>query len=412
MDLKKQVTYLNIKELTPYKRNPRKNDKAVDKLSDAIGKNSFRGAIIVWENSEEIIGEKNIILAGNTRYKALKKMGEKEVPVILERFENEEEAFNFCIVDNKSNEWAEWDFGKLEEELKSLNFLEEDLKDLEEEFKMDFTEPKPEEELNSVPEVKKEAYSQVGDLFLIDNRHRVLCGDSTKKEDVERLMSGDIAIACITDPPYCVDYEKQEREPGRKTREQKGDTYKDPVSSEDLLNGFIENIPSDILVMTFPVNKHFHELSDATREWEMLYECVWVKNHFAYVMGRRYQPKHEPILIFRRKNGKSIFNVPPNQSTVFEYDKPSSNKEHPTMKPIGLYVNLVEFHSNPLDLIYEPFGGSGTTLIACEETKRNCNLIEKSPQYIDVILKRYHKLYPDKEIKCLNREFNFEVLYG
>jgi ParB family transcriptional regulator, chromosome partitioning protein len=141
MDLKKQVTYLNIKELTPYKRNPRKNDKAVDKLSDAIGKNSFRGAIIVWENSEEIIGEKNIILAGNTRYKALKKMGEKEVPVILERFENEEEAFNFCIMDNKSNEWAEWDFGKLEEELKSLNFLEEDLKDLEEEFsfeKIDF----------------------------------------------------------------------------------------------------------------------------------------------------------------------------------------------------------------------------------------------------------------------------------
>jgi DNA modification methylase len=412
MDLKKQVTYLNIKELTPYKRNPRKNDKAVDKLSDAIGKNSFRGAIIVWENSEEIIGEKNIILAGNTRYKALKKMGEKEVPVILERFENEEEAFNFCITDNKSNEWAEWDFGKLEEELKSLNFLEEDLKDLEEEFKMDFSEPKSEEELNSVPEVKKEAYSQVGDLFLIDNRHRVLCGDSTKKEDVTLLMDGKKSDMVFTDLPYNVDYEGY--------IEEKLKIDSDKMKKEDY-ESFLYLVFKNYF--DFTVNEASFYICHADA-WQMITEqilnsigivmrnqIIWGKNTFAWGFGR-YKFRHEPILYCHKEGFSDNWYGDKTQNTLWEEDKPSVNKEHPTMKPIGL-VNRALINSSLKDnTILDLFLGSGTTLIACEQTGRVCYGMELEPLYIDVILRRYHKLYPDKEIKCLNREFNFEVLYG
>lgn len=412
MDLKKQVTYLNIKELTPYKRNPRKNDKAVDKLSDAIGKNSFRGAIIVWENSEEIIGEKNIILAGNTRYKALKKMGEKEVPVILERFENEEEAFNFCIMDNKSNEWAEWDFGKLEEELKSLNFLEEDLKDLEEEFKMDFSEPKSEEELNSVPEVKKEAISRMGDLFLIDGRHRVLCGDSTKEEDVERLMDGKKADMVFTDPPY-----KMDMGAGGGCFASSAEKLKSKIdhlshfNPEQFLN-ILPDIFNDCMNSYIFCSKDLVvDYLNYAKENKYSYNILVWKKPNCIPFGDTHRPDIEYLIVLRKNaiwnNGLKDVNY----SRCLEFNKVVS-EDHPTIKPVELVSNEILISSNKNSIITDLFLGSGTTLIACEQTGRVCYGMELEPLYIDVILRRYHKLYPDKEIQCLNREFNFEVLYG
>lgn len=254
---------------------------------------------------------------------------------------------------------------------------------------------------DEVPE-KAPARTKVGDLYQLGN-HRLLCGSSTDKKVIERLMEGARAIAAITDPPYSVGYENQAREPGRKTRKQGGDTYTDPVSAEDLLVGFIGELPSDVLVMSYPFNKHFDALHKATQGWDLLYELVWVKHHFAFVIGRRYQPQHEPILIFRRKGGKSTFNVPNNQSTVFEFDKAAKNEDHPTPKPVGLYELLVEYQSDEGDNVFEPFCGSGTTLIACEKTKRKCFATEIDPHYCDVIVARWEK-YTGEKAKLLGRE--------
>jgi DNA modification methylase len=245
------------------------------------------------------------------------------------------------------------------------------------------------DEFDTTPE-EGPTRSKLGDLWQL-GKHRMLVGDCTDAGNVARLMGGEVATVCLTDPPYSVDYENLEREPGRVTRKQGGDAYRDPLDAGALLEGFIKLIPADVLVLTYPYSKHFHELADATRDWDMMYECHWVKNHFAYIMGRRYQPKHEPILFFRRKKAKSpgVWNVPSNQSTIFEFDKAASNPDHPTPKPIELWALLVQYQSNPGDIIYEPFCGSGTGIIAAERHNRKCYSFEIEPRYADVCIKRW-----------------------
>ena len=145
-----------------------------------------------------------------------------------------------------------------------------------------------------------------------------------------------------------------------------------------------------------------------------MYDCVWVKNNFAFNMRRRYQQKHEMILIMRRKKHKHIgtWNVPNNQSTVFEFDKPAANVDHPTIKPIGLYLLLVEYHSNRGDLIYEPFCGSGTTLIASEQLGRTCYAMELQPQYVQVCIQRYLDFTgrDDVTIERDNKKYEWEEI--
>jgi DNA modification methylase len=252
----------------------------------------------------------------------------------------------------------------------NLNSLLQDVPEMEMEIPEGLTDP------DEVPEAVEEPFVQEGDLITL-GAHRLLCGNSIKAEDVKRLMNGQSPTLCLTDPPYCVNYENIKRRADEPTRKERGDAY-------DL-------IPCDIMVMTFPIGKHFHVLSDATREWDILYDCVWVKNNFAFNMRRRYQQKHEMILIMRRKKHEHIgnWNVPNNQSTVFEFDKPAANVDHPTIKPIGLYLLLTKYHSNPGDLIYEPFCGSGTTMISAEQLGRTCYALELQPAYVQVAVQRW-----------------------
>jgi DNA modification methylase len=249
----------------------------------------------------------------------------------------------------------------------------------------------------------KVVIKETGNIVDVDKKdvmfdHKVMCGSSTDEIDVQRLINNNQIIACITDPPYSVNYQDIRRRKDSPTRKERGDVYLDPPAEEVLK--FIGLLQTDVLVMSYPVNKHFHLLSDMTKDWNLLYDCVWVKHHFAFIMGRNYQPQHEPILIFRKKKFKnSVFNVPNNQSTVFNHDKPAANKDHPTIKPTALYVDLVKYHSNKEDFIFEPFGGSGTTLLACEQTKRRCLVMELQPEYCEITIKRWEDLTGKKRIK-------------
>ena len=266
--------------------------------------------------------------------------------------------------------------------------------------------PEDTSQLDYVPEEPKEVFIQPGDLVSL-GKHRILCGNSTNASDVQRLLNGQTPVLCLTDPPYCVNYENIKRRADEPTRKERGDAYEDPEDPKQLLT-FINFIPSDVLVMTFPVGKHFQVLAEATKDWDMMYDCVWVKNNFAFNMRRRYQQKHEMILIFRKTKHKTIgaWNVPNNQSTVFEFDKPAANKEHPTMKPIGLYLLLAQYHSNVGDLIYEPFSGSGTTLIAAEQTKRICYAMELKSEYVQVTAQRWIELTGKPEAVTVERDGN------
>jgi DNA modification methylase len=158
------------------------------------------------------------------------------------------------------------------------------------------------------------------------------------------------------------------------------------------------NLPTDFLVFSYAYNKHFHDVARATEEnnLEMLYECIWRKQNFTFILGRyihhRYQPEHEPILFFRRKGTSAgVFNVPPDQGTVFDVPKAAANKEHPTIKPLELWVQLMRYHSNIGDSVYDPFLGSGTTLMAAEKLGRTCMGIEIEPRYVDVAVKRWEQ---------------------
>jgi len=254
----------------------------------------------------------------------------------------------------------------------------------------------PEVVEDEVPEPPAEPITKPGDLWLL-GEHRILCGDSTKAEDVGRVMGGEKAIVCLTDPPYSVAYELQEREPGRKTRKDRGDSYRDPIDAEKLLTTFFCLMPTNAVTMTYAYNKNFQALAKATaEEWELLYECVWVKHHFAFVIGRRFQQKHEPILYFRRKKTTTPFHVDSNISTVFEHDKAATNPDHPTSRPMTLWTDLMGFQSQDQDIIYDPFLGSGTTLIAAEQLNRKCYGLEISPAYCDVIVERWQNLTGEK----------------
>ena len=383
-----KIIHRDINSLIFAEYNPRQLTKdQYQNLKDSISRFGLVDPIIVNKNKER----KNIIIGGHQRVKVAKDMEIDFVPVLeVDLTYEKERELNIRL--NKNT--GEWDMDNL------ANFF-----DMDELMEWGFEEdelilPDPDPILgliddDEVPEVE-ESICKAGDMWLL-GEHRLLCGDATKKEDVDKLMDGNEAISCITDPPYSVNYENLKRRKDEPTRAERGDTYKDPPA-EDVLK-FINIIPSDVLVMSYPVNKHFHLLSDMTKEWELLYDCVWVKHHFAFIMSRRYQPKHEPILIFRKKKYKnSYFNVPSNQSTVFEFDKPARNVDHPTIKPIELYTTLVNYHSKHNQNIYEPFMGSGTTLIACEKTGRKCYGMEIDPHYCDVIVKRWEQFTGGKAI--------------
>lgn len=411
---------LKLSDLNPNPKNPRTISEAklsmLKKSLDTFG--DLSGVVynrktrcLVGGHQRSKIFDKNTDVTITKKYPKPSKVGtvsEGYFEVKGEKFsyrevywdETKEKAAN--IAANKGA--GEWDLPQLSEWLKDLNnfdldfdmdltmFDSEEIKDFAGITVSEHTRTGPTGvDEDEVPE-KAPSKTKVGDIYLLGSS-RLLCGDSTDSDCVEKLMNGEKAVSCLTDPPYSVNYENQKRDtnPNRKTRKEKGDTYIDPIDPEVFLKKLFDNIPSDLIVMTYPVDRQFQELAKATIEWELLYECIWVKNHFAFVLGKRYQQRHEPILIFRRKNGKSTFNVPADQSTVFEYDKPSRNQDHPTPKPVGLYEKLVVYHSNTNNLIYEPFGGSGTTLIACEKTNRKCFMMEIDPHYCDVIVARWEK---------------------
>jgi len=390
-----------ISELSPAKYNPRKDlvssDPEYQRIKRSIEEFGYVDPIIV--NSDYTV------IGGHQRLKVLKELGHAQIDVVVVDIpKDKEKALNVAL--NKiTGEWDDARLVSLLQEIKAdgllefTGFDEKEFDGLLRELHKDDEPLDTEPQISRAEELRKEWGTELGQMWQC-GEHRVIVGDCTDPAVVQRVMGGGMAEVCITDPPYSVDYENQSREPGRKTKKELGEPYHDQKSDQILR--FIDLIPSDVLVMSYPINKHFHMLSDMTRDWELLYDCVWVKSHFAYIMGRNYQPKHEPVLIFRKKkHGKTIFNVPANASTVFEFDKPAKNPDHPTSKPVELYMKLVEYQSNPDGVVYEPFSGSGTTMIACENLGRKARGIEIDPGYVAVILERFKTTFPDKEIRLM-----------
>ncbi len=390
---KLNIEYIDTEKLIPYINNPRVNDNAVDVVAASIKEFGFKNPIL--------IDKENVIIAGHTRLKAAKKLGLKKVPVIRVEDLTENQIKAFRIADNKTAEFAEWDFELLEIELKGLDdeFTGFDIDELGELFnddteviEDDFDEEPPEEPI-----------SKRGDIWLL-GRHRLMCGDSTSEEDVETLMDGNKADLYLTDPPYNVSYT------GR-TKDQL------TILNDNLEDSEFRNFLKDAFTAADKVMKPgavfyiWHADTEGYNfrgacidtGWQVRQCLIWNKN--TMVMGRQdYQWKHEPCLYGWKDGAAHLWNADRKQTTVLDFQKPTRNGEHPTMKPVALFDYLIQNNTKGQDIVLDSFMGSGTTIIACEQNGRIAYGLELDPKYVDVIVNRYIKFKESDEDVFLIRD--------
>ena len=339
-----------------------------------------------------VVNQDMIILGGNMRYKACKEAGLKEIPIIVTDL-TEDQQREFLIKDNTSG--GEWDWEVLANEWDTEQ-LEAWGLDLPIDFNTEVLEA--EEDDFEVPADGIETDIVLGDLFEI-GEHRLLCGDSTQTDTFEKLMNGQLADLVVTDPPYNVAYEGKTKD-------------KLKIDNDNMSNGDFYQFLYDFYTALGAYTKKggswyvWHADSEGANfrlamanAGIMVKQClIWVKN--SMVMGRQdYQWKHEPCLYGWKEGASHGWYSDRKQTTVLNFDRPSRNAEHPTMKPVILFSYQIENSSKQGDIVADAFAGSGTTMIACEQLNRKAYVVEFDPRYCQVIIDRMIKLNPNIEIK-------------
>ena len=376
---------IKLKNIYPYEHNVRKNDNAVDSVVKSIKQCTYIAPIIVDEN--------NIILAGHTRYKALKKLGYTECQCIVKNGLTEEQKKKYRLLDNKTSELSDWDFDLLSDELDGLDFGDLELDwGIEEE-----TEPQEVIEDDYEIEVPEEPKARLGQIYQL-GRHRLMCGDSTKQEDIDKLMNGTKADMLLTDPPYNVSYQG-----GTKDKLTiKNDNMKSYEFKKFLVNAFTaaNNVMKEGAVFyIWHSDTEGYNFRGACFDvgWKVRQCLIWNKN--SMVMGRQdYQWKHEPCLYGWKGGASHLWIADRKQTTVLDFKKPTRNAEHPTMKPIQLFDYQIQNNTKIGDIVLDQFGGSGTTIMACEQNGRVGYVMEFDPKYVDVIINRWEQFTGEKAI--------------
>ena len=379
------IVNVKIEEITPDANSPRINDAAVESVAKSIEKFGFIGAII--------LNKDKVIINGHTRVKACKKLGMETVPAIIVDHLTKEQEDALRIADNKTGEIAEWNEDLLRAELKALEeagFGIEDLgfdnSELEALLEGDVSVSVGETDPNAAPEVPEVAVSRLGEVYVLGN-HRLVCGDSTKAEDVGRVCKEGEADMWLTDPPYNVAYE------GSNGLTIQNDSMEDVKFREFLRTAFghaEKALKPGAPFYIFHADSEGYNFRGACHDIGLrVRQClVWKKN--ALVLGRQdYQWIHEPCLYGWKEGGPHPWYADRSQTTVMEFNKPKKNDVHPTMKPVEMLVYLLQNSSKRGDVVLDTFGGSGSTLIACEQTGRVCKTVELDPRYCDAIRRRW-----------------------
>lgn len=382
-----QIQMKPIEELIPYINNPRQNDDAVDAVASSIKNFGFKVPIVI-DGSNEIVN-------GHTRLKAAKKLGLDEVPVIVADDLTPEQIKAFRLADNKVGEIAEWDDSMLLSELEELAELEFDMTqfgfddlDFADET-AEIVEDEFDEELPEEPKAK------LGDIYKL-GRHRLMCGDSTKSEQVATLLGGQQADLLLTDPPYNVAYEGKGKEALTIQNDSKegGEFH---LFLYDAFSAAKENMKAGASFYVWYASSEVINFHSSLEEAGFLVkqELIWNKN--SMVLSRQdYHWKHEPCLYGWASGGSHAWYSDRKQTTVLNFDRPTVNKEHPTMKPVALFDYQMKNSSKAGDIVLDSFGGSGTTIMACEQNGRCGYLMELDPRYVDVIIRRWEEFTEEK----------------
>ena len=391
------IQKISIEKLKPAEYNPRKDLKPEDEEYQKIKKSLIEFGYV----APVIVNSDMTVIGGHQRLKVLKELGYTEIECnVVDLDKAKEKALNIAL--NKIT--GEWDNTKLEELLAELKETDIDMDmtgfsfDEVDNMLKDITGSKEDDfDLDQALNEIEEPISKPGDVWIL-GRHRLMCGNSTQKEDVMRLMDKQKADMLLTDPPYNVDYEGKTSAALKIENDNMNETefYNFLI---DAFRNMYESIKHGGSIYVFHADTEGLNFRNAFKAVGFkLAQClVWVKNTF--VMGRQdYQWRHEPILYGWKEGAGHYFVDNRKQSTVLEFDKPSRNAEHPTMKPIDLLVYLIKNSSKENDIILDLFGGSGSTLIAAEQIQRTCYTMELDPKYCDVIIKRWENLTGQKAI--------------
>lgn len=339
-----------------------------------------------------VVNSDMIILGGNMRFKACKEAGLKEVPIIVADNLTEEQQREFLIKDNTSG--GEWDFEMLANEWDAEQL--EDWGLYVPSFETAEVLEATDDDFDTTP--PEEPVTVLGDLYEI-GEHRLLCGDSTQTDTFEKLMQGELADMIVTDPPYNVGYEGKTKDALTIENDSmtNDDFYQFLYDFYSACNSFIKKGGAWYVWHADLEGVNFRKaFKDAGIKLSSV--LIWNKN--TLVMGRGdYHWKHEPCLYGWKEGEAHNWYSDRKQTTIIDFDKPQRNGEHPTMKPIGLFGYQIENSSKQGDIVIDAFGGSGTTMVACEQLKRKARIIEYDPKYCDVIVKRMITLDPNLTIK-------------
>lgn len=417
------VDMIPISEIKPYKRNAKKHpQEQIDQIINSIKAFGMNDPIGVW-------GKSNIIVEGHGRYLALREMGESgNVPVIHLDNLTDEQRKAYALAHNKLTMNTDFDFDLLQMEMEDLSafFDMTDFGFLEFE-----EEEKPKEIVeDEIPIPPKEPKAKVGDVYQL-GRHRLMCGDSTDMDDVLTLMENRQADLFLTDPPYNVDYTGKTKDALKIQNDVQEDSAFQAFLTDAFINANIAMKPGAAFYIWHADSEGFNFRAAVRNAGWKLRQClVWVKN--TIVLGRQdYQWKHEPCL-YGWKEGTHYFTEDRTQATVYDdkidlkklkkdemlalleqmlsdkvqtsvlyEDKPAVSDIHPTMKPVKLVARLINNSTKPGELVLDLFGGSGSTLIACEQLNRKSYTMELDPHYVDVIIERW-ETFTGKKAERLN----------
>lgn len=376
---------LKIVDLVPASYNPRKalkpGDKEYEKIKNSILEFGYVDPVIV--NGD------GTIIGGHQRVTVLSDLGYEEMDcIVVDIDKTKEKALNIAL--NKiTGEWNKELLADLIKDLQAsdfdVSFTGFDPPEIEQLFNSVHDKDIQEDEFDVDAELAKPAISREGDVWLL-GRHRLVCGDSTLPETFDLLMDGKRANLVVTDLPYNVDYEGS-------VGKIKNDSMDEEKFERFLFAAYVnmeQNMEGDASIYVFHSDSHGLAFRKAFVEAGFYLSgcCIWKKQ--SLVLGRSpYQWQHEPVLFGWKKSGKHQWYSDRKQSTIWEYDRPAKNDLHPTMKPINLVAYPVQNSSMSNCIVLDPFGGSGSTLIACEQTNRICHMAELDVKFVDVISKRF-----------------------
>ena len=390
-----QVEMWQVADLVPYAKNARQHPpEQIDQIAASMERFGFTIPMLVAEDGT--------IIAGHGRLMAAAQLGLAEVPVMVARGWSEEDRRLYTLADNRLAEIAEWDpemlrieIGELREDfgiedMSLIGFSAEDLAEILPDALIDttggLTDP------DDVPEVPEAPVTRPGDVWLM-GKHRLLCGDSTVATDVQTVLGDVKADLCFCDPPYNVDYAGGVgAEKAGKGRRIKNDALGDGFGQFLYDACVLINAHTDGAVYICMSSSELQTLQSAFKSagghWSTF--IIWAKDRFT--LGRAdYQRQYEPILYGWPEGVKRHWCGDRDQGDVWNIERPHKNDLHPTMKPVSLVERAIRNSSRKGDLVFDPFGGSGTTLIAAEKTGRHASLIELDPKYVDVIVRRWQE---------------------